>query len=444
MIKSLLIFLFILGIEYELEGQKIFMTSGNAFVLPSNAIASQFIKTDSGFVALFQNQKLTGSYQFFLVFLDKELNFQYKYELENASTEFYNNIDFQYDTLRVFSAKSIILNNKNVVEYGYRIYNYKQRKINPAYKKLALREALPSLNYAIPENAINPYQYHLVKLKGVYHLYYFQKKRVKSIDYTYICVKIFDEYFNYLNYFQKEITPFENLAISNIFFDDYQSGMDLKINDKNNRNVFLFYHVRTSDTLWISEISTKKYFNKHLLLNKNQSLGILGSEKPEYAYFFNSNNLKDSLLLESVFGSQNYEYFFQYFDKYLGYFPYISKYPFFSIHNLYVTNLESKKSIMLPYYISTSIDYEIYLYPVFWNGLCLIAGKLNTKNYFEPNENPIYTFWNYEQQNIAKEFYFNQPFSLILQRPFLKNPNGAYFLGKNKDKFMFYKVEIHN
>ncbi len=439
----LLLLIFLLIISSKLHGQKVFMTSGNTFVLPSNSLPSQFIATDSGFVALFQNQKLTGSYQFFLVFLNKELEFQYKIELENAATEFYNNIDFQFDTLRVFSAKTNVINDKNVVEYGYRIFNFKQKKVIPAYKKLAVRESLPPLSYVINDQQINPFQYHLLKLSKGYHLYYFQKKKVKSIDYTYICVKIFDEYFNTLNYFQKEISPFENLQISHFFQNENQSGMDLKIRDKNESSINFFYHIKTEDTLWVSEISSKKFFNKHYLLEKNQSLGILGIEKPEYAYFLNSNSPKDSLVLESIFGSQNYQYHFQYDGNNLSYFPYIEKSPLYSIHNLYFTNWVTKRSIMLPYYNSTYLENEIYVKPVFWSNLCLIHGKMNSKNFFEPNQNPTYIIWNFERQSIVKEFFFNQPFTLILSRPFLKNSQGAYFLGKYKDQFMLYKIEIH-
>lgn len=441
MIKRLLLSLFLFSYA---KCQKIFITSGNSFVLPSNALASQMIETDSGFVALFQNQKITGSFQFFLVFLNKELELEYKIELENASTEFYNNIDFQYDTLRVFSARSNVLNDQDVIEYGYKVFNFKQKKVNPAYKKIAVREALPSLNYTYSEDQINPFQYHLVKLNNFYHLYYFQKKKVKSIDYTYICVKILDKNFNIINYFQKEITPFEDLSIVSIFKDNLSSGLDLMIKNKKDASTNLYYHVKTNDTLWVSEISSKKFFNKHYLMDKNQSFGILGEEKPSFAYFLNSHSPKDSLVLESIFGNQNYQYNFSYQDYLLGYFPFIRKHPLYSIHNLYVTNIKSKKNVMLPYYVSTAIENEFYVTPVFWDNLCLIVGKINAKNYFEASENPVYTFWNFERQSLVKEFFFNQPFALILSRPFLKDTNGAYFLGKNKDQFMFYKVEIQN
>ncbi|GIV43247.1 MAG: hypothetical protein KatS3mg035_0370 [Bacteroidia bacterium] len=418
------------------------MTSGNSFVLPSNSLASQFISTDSGFVALFQNQKLTGSYQFFLVFLNKDLEYQYKIELENASTEFYNNIDYQNDTLRIFSARSNTINDQDVIEYGYRVYNFKQKKVNPAYKKLAVREALPSLNYVLSDNEINPYQYHLIKLSHVYHLYYFQKKKIKSIDYTYVCVKILDTSFNVINYFQKEITSFENISIAHFFQNSNASGMDIRIRNKNETSMNIFYHIKTEDTLWVSEVSSKKYFDKHYLLEKNQSLGITGPEKPEYAYFLNSNSPKDSLLLESVFGSHNYEYHFQYTSKNLAYFPYMKKSPLYSIHNLYITDWQAKRSIMLPYYTSTNLGNEMYVTPVFWDNLCLITGKMNTKNFFETHQNPTYILWNFEKQSIIKDFFFNQPFALILSRPFLKSSQGAYFLGKSKDQFMFYKLEI--
>jgi len=427
---------------YNLYGQKVFLTSGNHFTLPSNSFPTQLVATDSGFFALFQNQKLTGAYQFFLVSLDKDLEFQYKIELENASTEFYNNIDYQNDTLRIFSAKSNVINDKNVVEYGYRIFDFKQKIVKNAYKKLAVRESLPSLNYIIDDNNINPYQYHLIKLQDVYHLYYFQKKKIKSIDYTYLSVKIFDKYFNFLNYFQKEITPFENISIVRFFKKDNLSGADLMIKNKNQDVTHLFYHVVTNDSLWVSEISSKKFFHKHYLIEKNQSLGILGNDKPEYAYFLNSNSAKDSMILESVFGNQNFEYEFNFFNHNMSYFPYVYKEPFFSIHNLFISNLLTKKSVMLPYYNSTSTEYKEFIQPVFWDNLCLINGKLNTKNYFEQNKNPSYIVWNFQRQSIIKEFFFNEPFGLILSRPFLKSESGAYFLGKNKDRFMFYRFEI--
>jgi hypothetical protein len=97
---------------------------------------------------------------------------------------------------------------------------------------------------------------------------------------------------------------------------------------------------------------------------------------------------------------------------------------------------------MLPYYNSTSTEYKEFIQPVFWDNLCLINGKLNTKNYFEQNKNPSYIVWNFQRQSIIKEFFFNEPFGLILSRPFLKSESGAYFLGKNKDRFMFYRFEI--
>jgi hypothetical protein len=436
------LFLFFCIIYGKLWSQKVYLISGNTFVLPSNSLPIQFIKTDSGYFALFQNQKITGAYQFFLVNFNTELEFQYKLELENASTEFYNNLDYENDTLRVFSAKSNLINNQNIVEYGYRIFDFKQKNLKPAYKKLAVREALPNLSYSISDNSINPYQYHLVKLDHFYHLYYFQKKKVKSIDYTYICVKIFDKYFNIVNYYQKEITPFENLFIENIFKKQDTSGMDLKIVNKNLESTSLFYHILTKDSLWISEISTKKFFQKHYLLDKNQSIGILGSEKPEYAYFLNSNSPKDSLILESIFGNFKYNYRFSFYSQNMAYFPYISKDLLFSIHNLYVTNLYSKKNVMLPYYISTDLENELYVCPVFWENLCLINGKLNSKNYFQLNQNQTYTIWNFERQSITQEFFFNEPFALMLQFPFLKNETGAFFIGKNKDRFMIYHLEI--
>lgn len=426
----------------SLWGQKIYLTSGNVFMLPSNSLASQFIQTDSGFVALFQNQKVTGAYQFFLVFLNKDLEFQYKIELENASIEFYNNIDYQMDTLRIFSAKSNIINDKAVVEYGFRIYDFKQKKVKPVYKKLAIRESLPSLSYTLHENEINPYQYHLIKLQNGYHLYYFQKKRLKSIDYTYICVKTFDEYFNLLNYYQKEITPFESLSIKQFFSFANISGLDIMIKDKNSRALGLFYHVKMEDSLWVSEISSKRFYFKHYLIDKKQSLGFLGNDKPEYAYFLNSNTPKDSMILETVFGNQEYEYHFDFYGEIVGYYPMVRKPPLYSIHNLYISNWITKKNIMLPYYNSCDLGNEMFIQPVLWNKICLINGTLNTKNFFELNRNPTYILWNFERQSILKEFFFNQPFALILSCPFLKSDKGAYFLGKNKDKYMFYKLEI--
>lgn len=444
MTKRLFLWFFFISLKTWAWGQKIQLLSGNAFVMPSNSEITQLISLDTAYLALTSYQKLSGNYHFGLLLFNKDLDLIQKIELDNSQNDFYNFIDLQQDTVRIFSAIAKTINGLSVVEYGYRILDLPKRQVKPAIKKLATRESLPETVYPLNSLLLNPYEYRLFKTQDGYHLYYFQRKKQKSIYQTYACLKVFDHHFNFQQYYQKPIPPFEQLALLRKL-NNGPTGFDVAVKNQKNHAKTQFFHVYYKDSLQVTDLNLKSYFDKHLL-DEAQYIGILGDQKPEFAYFLESNNSppKDSLLFETIFNNQSFRYFFTYNrDKsLLFFFPYKNNDDLFSIHNIFITDLKMKKNAMLPYFNSCNSLEIPFILPIFWDNLCMLQGKFNQKNFFQPNSYLTYTFWNFQKQTIVQEFVFNEPYALNLSRPFLKNAHGCLLYGKYKDRFMMYRIII--